>query len=63
MMNHLQKHGEEAEAAMFINCDEEGCELIEGSHDTDGWRFESKGKANPSDGKSHMLSMAMQDTE
>jgi hypothetical protein len=63
MLHHLVQYGEDAATAMFINCDQDGCELMEGIHEHDGWTFEAKGVANPSDHKSHMLMMSMEDTE
>lgn len=63
ILNHLAQYGEDAATAMFINCDQSGCELVEGLHEHDGWIFDSKGPATPSDHRSQMLMMSMEDTE
>ena len=62
MVQHLEKYGDDAETAVFVNCDEEGCELVEGQHDRDGWHFQSKGETS-ADQESHMIMMRMEDTE
>merc|ERR1719215_1528693 len=62
ILEHLAQYGEQAATAMFINCDNNGCELVEGIHESDGWYFDSKG---PTDASMHtqMLGMSMEDTE
>ncbi|CAJ1939854.1 unnamed protein product [Cylindrotheca closterium] len=61
MLHHLAQYGEDAATAMFINCDNAGCELVEGVHDSDGWYFDSKGPVESH--HSQMLMMSMEDTE
>lgn len=61
ILHHLAQYGEDAATAMFINCDNNGCELVEGVHETDGWYFDSKGAVQYS--HSQMLMMSMEDTE
>mmetsp|Transcript_26703 Transcript_26703/g.64969 ORF Transcript_26703/g.64969 Transcript_26703/m.64969 type:complete len:100 (+) Transcript_26703:100-399(+) len=62
ILHHLAQYGEEAATAMFINCDNSGCELVEGVHEADGWYFDSKAPA-PDSHHSQMLMMSMEDTE
>eukprot|EP00980_Cylindrotheca_fusiformis_P001664 scaffold380_cov92-Cylindrotheca_fusiformis.AAC.5 len=64
ILHHLAQYGEDAATAMFINCDQSGCELVEGVHESDGWIFDSKGPTDPSPSlRSQMLMMGMEDTE
>ena len=62
IVEHLARFGEQAATAMFVNCDSEGCELMEGIHEGDAWYFEGKGPAVGAD-HSQMLGMSMEDTE
>eukprot|EP00586_Coscinodiscus_wailesii_P001195 CAMPEP_0172485330 /NCGR_PEP_ID=MMETSP1066-20121228/13361_1 /TAXON_ID=671091 /ORGANISM="Coscinodiscus wailesii, Strain CCMP2513" /LENGTH=102 /DNA_ID=CAMNT_0013250543 /DNA_START=65 /DNA_END=373 /DNA_ORIENTATION=+ len=64
IVHHLEEHGNDAASAVFISCDDEGCEMVEGTHEHDGsWHFDAKGPASPQDGKSRVLMMVMDDDE
>mmetsp|Transcript_12586 Transcript_12586/g.15840 ORF Transcript_12586/g.15840 Transcript_12586/m.15840 type:complete len:104 (-) Transcript_12586:315-626(-) len=64
IVHHLLQNCNEAASVIFINCDGGSCEMVEGIHDNDGsWHFDAKGPANPADGKSRVLMMAVDDDE
>ena len=48
MVNHLVQNCADATSVKFVNCDAQGCELMEATHNYDGtWSFNSQGPASP----------------
>ena len=65
MLQHIAENCASMEMVQFINCDEQGCELVEGLRENDGsWSFNGIGAADQLHGtNSRMVMMGMDDGE